>query len=104
MITYTDVGSTSSVAETQAHVAGVLIPVAKKLGFTISPFDNSPKTSDHHIFLLHDEGLEPAPITSAKTASYELMGGTCKTVFGPETVISPTGMFGAVWGLDYAIP
>ncbi|KAK6910063.1 hypothetical protein I203_104092 [Kwoniella mangroviensis CBS 8507] len=90
---------TSSVNETLSHVAQVLRPLAKKLGYTISAFDE-PHSSHHenstsHITLSVPGGLslEPAPITSDRTKSFALLGGTAKAVFGNDTIASPSGMF-----------
>ncbi|WVQ80773.1 hypothetical protein IAT38_002878 [Cryptococcus sp. DSM 104549] len=85
----------SSVNETLQHTVDLLVPLAKSLGFTISPFDGSKKASNSHITLETPGlyGLEPAPITPAKSDSFELIAGTCKHVFGEKTVVSPSGMF-----------
>lgn len=73
----------------------LLIPLAKKLDFTISPFENRNKSS-HHITLSTpgEFSLEPAPITSADTKAFALMAGTAKHVFGEETIVAPSGMYG----------
>ena len=89
--------STSSVAETKSHVSKVVSSIAKSLNFTLSAFESEPKkTSPSHITLAVDPRrgpLEPAPITSGTTNIWKLVAGTCKSVFGPETIVSPTGMF-----------
>lgn len=90
---------TSSVEETKEHYRKVLVPVAKKAGFSITYFGEEPKErKDHHLTISvvrneHANGLEPAPITPADTPAFSLIGGTIKTVFGKKTVIAPTGMF-----------
>lgn len=85
---------TSSINETLQHIVDLVLPVAQSLNFTISPFDGSPKASDFHISLEAPYSLEPAPITPSDSKSFELMAGTTKHVFGKETIVSPSGMFG----------
>ncbi|WVW83942.1 hypothetical protein I302_105965 [Kwoniella bestiolae CBS 10118] len=90
---------TSSVDETLSHVAQVLKPLARKLGYTISAFNESHachhENSTSHITLSvpGGQGLEPAPITSDRTKSFALLGGTAKAVFGNNTIASPSAMF-----------
>jgi Gly-Xaa carboxypeptidase len=74
----------------------LLIPLAKKLDFTISPFQASAEKSTRHITLgfFHDRALEPAPITSGDTKAFALMAGTAKHIFGEETIVAPSGMYG----------
>ncbi|OCF36827.1 Gly-X carboxypeptidase [Kwoniella heveanensis CBS 569] len=92
---------TSSVNETISHVAKVLKPLAKDLGFTISAFESDADSiankgnSTSHITLTvpGGTGLEPAPITSATSEHFELLAGTAKHVFGEKTIVSPSGMF-----------
>ncbi|WWC62162.1 uncharacterized protein I303_104754 [Kwoniella dejecticola CBS 10117] len=86
---------TSSVNETIEHVAHVLKPLAKKLGYSISAFGENHGNSTSHITLKvpGGKGLEPAPITSDRTKSFALLGGTAKAVFGNDTIAAPSGMF-----------
>jgi len=87
--------STSSANETLEHILSVLTPVIKSLNFSVSAFDDSPKSSPFHITLSKSgKGFEPAPITSGDSESFELMAGTCKHVFGEDTIVTPTGMYG----------
>lgn len=91
---------TSSVEETKQHYHKVLVPVARKLGFSIAAFgeDDKDERKAQHLSIdvvgnERSNGLEPAPITPADTEAFALIGGTIKTVFGKHTVIAPTGMF-----------
>ncbi|EKD00300.1 vacuole protein [Trichosporon asahii var. asahii CBS 8904] len=90
---------TSSVHETKKHYKDVVVPVAKKLGFSISYFGEEPEERKaQHLTISvvgneHIDGLEPAPITPADSSAFGFIGGTIKTVFGKHTVIAPTGMF-----------
>lgn len=90
---------TSSVEETKKHYKEVVVPVAKKLGFSISYFGEEPKERNaKHLTIAvvgneHIDGLEPAPITPADSSAFAFIGGTIKTVFGKHTVVAPTGMF-----------
>jgi Gly-Xaa carboxypeptidase len=88
--------STSSVNETIQHVIDVLTPLVNSLNFTLSAFDNAPKRSNSHVTLsiLNGISLEPAPITPTDSKAFELVAGTCKTVFGEKTIVAPTGMYG----------
>ncbi|RXK38293.1 hypothetical protein M231_04466 [Tremella mesenterica] len=89
---------TSSVKETIDHFKSVITPIAEKLNFTLSAFDNSTKTSEQHITIgVTSSGgqgqLEPAPITEPDTQAWELLAGTLRHMFGKETIVAPTGMF-----------
>ena len=89
--------STSSIKATISHIESIISPLAESLNFTLSAFDESPRASNSHITLSTSaahRGLEPAPITSGHTKSFELMAGTCKHVFGKDTIVTPTGMYG----------
>lgn len=92
------INSTSSVNATIKHMNDILIPLAKKLDFTISSFDAPMHTnkSAHHISLSvsGERSLEPAPITSGNTKAFELMAGTAKHIFGEKTIVAPSGMYG----------
>ncbi|KAK4685216.1 Gly-Xaa carboxypeptidase, partial [Tremellales sp. Uapishka_1] len=89
------VAFTSSVNATKEHVIAVLAPVASAFNFTFSAFDTSSAESVRHVslFVQGESALEPAPITSSDTESFQLLAGTCKAVFGKDTIVSPTGMF-----------
>ena len=93
--------STSSVDQTLSHLVSVLTPVAKSLNFTLSALDGSAKSSPSHItmYVTNTSPLEPAPITPAEDPSFALMAGTCKHIFGEDTIVAPTGMFGKSTGL-----
>ncbi|ODN82117.1 hypothetical protein L202_02424 [Cryptococcus amylolentus CBS 6039] len=85
---------TSTVNETLQHYLDIVVPLAESLNFTISAFgDSSQKASSSHITLDAPGGFESAPITSADSKSFELMAGTCKHVFGKDTIVAPSGMF-----------
>lgn len=76
----------------------LLVPLAKKLNFTISPFHEPAhnRTSMRHITLSTpgEFALEPAPITPGDTKAFALMAGTAKHVFGGHTLVAPSGMYG----------
>ncbi|WWC89293.1 uncharacterized protein L201_004214 [Kwoniella dendrophila CBS 6074] len=88
---------TSSVKETLEHITHILKPLAKKLGYTISAFEDKHDikgNSTSHITLsVNGRTIEPAPITSDRTKSFALLGGTAKAVFGSDTVAAPSAMF-----------
>ncbi|RSH87337.1 hypothetical protein EHS25_003246 [Saitozyma podzolica] len=86
---------TSSINETLEYVSDRLVPLAKKLNFTISPFTADAPKSPSHITLevSRNVGLEPAPITPDDAKAFELMAGTAKHVFGKDTIVAPSGMF-----------
>ncbi|AFR92442.1 gly-X carboxypeptidase [Cryptococcus neoformans var. grubii H99] len=85
---------TSSINETLKHISQLIVPLAQSLNFTISAFEPSPKkASNFHITLDAPSGFESAPITPSDSKSFELMAGTCKHVFGKDTIVSPSGMF-----------
>ncbi|WVQ72429.1 hypothetical protein IAR50_001981 [Cryptococcus sp. DSM 104548] len=86
---------TSTVNDTLQHYLDIIPPLAESLNFTISAFGQSPnkKRSGSHITLEAPGGFESAPITSAEGKSFELMAGTCKHVFGNDTIVAPSGMF-----------
>ena len=92
--------STSNVNETIQHVQKTLESYIHSLNFTLSSFDNSPKSSPYHVTLSvpgggrGERGLEPAPITSAEDPSFAFLAGTTKAVFGDDVIVAPTGMYG----------
>ena len=88
--------STSSVNATLDHVVSVLSPLARSLNFTFSAFGEGCNPSSFHITLSARSRLaiEPAPITASDTEAFELIAGTCKHVFGKNTIVSPSGMYG----------
>lgn len=98
-------GSTSNVNETIEHVQQTLESFIHSLNFTLSSFDNSPKSSPYHVTLSipgggrGERGLEPAPITSAEDPSFAFLAGTTKAVFGDDVIVAPTGMYGKLTGV-----
>ncbi|TXT13190.1 hypothetical protein VHUM_01591 [Vanrija humicola] len=88
----------SSVNATRQHYLDVLVPYAKKLGFSVTAFGEGDERTDRHLTIESvprgsESGLEPAPHTPADAPPFELLAGTIKTVFGDDTVVSPTGMY-----------
>ncbi|KAJ9094391.1 hypothetical protein QFC20_006893 [Naganishia adeliensis] len=110
---------TSSIEETKQHANRILAPLAHKLGFEYIAFNQTSSchgtsaagkgegkrvTLDIVRGAKRTPGLEPAPITSSDTESFELIGSTIKKVFGEDVVVAPSAMFAntdtrAYWNL-----
>jgi Gly-Xaa carboxypeptidase len=90
---------TSNVNTTLQHYVDLLLPVTKKLGLTSTFFDDKHGKSERHVSFSivtneRKHGLEPAPITPSDSHAFAFIGGAIRSVFGKDTVITPTGMFG----------
>ncbi|KAL1406987.1 hypothetical protein Q8F55_006400 [Vanrija albida] len=88
----------STVNDTRQHYLDVLVPYAKKLGFSVTAFGNEEPHTDRHLTIEAvprgtEGGLEPAPHTPSDAPPFALLAGTIKTVFGEDTIVSPTGMY-----------
>lgn len=46
------------------------------------------------VYVGEDGGLEPAPVTPDNGPSFQLLAGTIKAVWGNDTLVTPTGMYG----------
>lgn len=99
--------STSSIEETKQHANRLLGPLAHKLGFEYIAFNQtsschdtsaSGKAEGKRVTLdivrgaKGTPGLEPAPITSSDTESFELIGSTIKKVFGEDVIVAPSAV------------
>jgi len=88
---------TSSVNATLQRYVDLLLPITKKLDLTSTFFEEEHGKSERHVtfsVVEHRAGLEPAPITPSDSSAFAFIGGAIRAVFGAETVITPTGMFG----------
>lgn len=107
---------TSTIDETRQHYLDVLVPYAQQLNLSVNAFGQeyglgpnasaagtpgpseltggtgNPVPAGNLTIALTGRSMEPAPITSSEGASFNLVAGTIKTVWGNNTLVTPTGM------------
>lgn len=108
---------TSSVQETAEHYVDVMVPYAQSLNISVTAFGQEyPLNYTAHdtpvseltggtgtptpagnltiSYVGYDGGLEPAPVTPDSGPSFKLLASTIKAVWGNDTLVTPTGMYG----------
>ncbi|WWC88913.1 uncharacterized protein L201_003828 [Kwoniella dendrophila CBS 6074] len=93
----------TTTSEVQKLIAKAVRPIAANYGYGFSSFEHEKdkNQSGRSLSLPHiklaisdiEPILESAPPTPSDSLAFALIGGTCKSMYGDDTVIAPTGMF-----------